>query len=139
MAASQVIVPVLFTAKADAPLAGRAGRGSRASRPTPSSKSPRNSPRCRCSSWARTSHCLDPDRRPAGGGRDRRVPLLDRDRRAQGAAGARRLDGARRFVANRKPGFKAAISVYLPWNPPGVGSAGGIAIPERPERGASSR
>ena len=33
--------------------------------------------------------------------------------------------------ANRKPGFKAPISVYLPWNPPGVGSAGGIAIPER--------
>ena len=33
--------------------------------------------------------------------------------------------------ANRKPGFNAAISVYLPWNPPGVGSGGGIAIPER--------
>ena len=32
--------------------------------------------------------------------------------------------------ANRKPGFKSAISVYLPWNPPGVGSAGGIAIAE---------
>jgi hypothetical protein len=32
--------------------------------------------------------------------------------------------------AHRKPGFKAAIEVYLPWNPPGVGSAGGIAIPE---------
>ena len=32
--------------------------------------------------------------------------------------------------ATRKPGFKAAISVYLPWNPPGVGSGGGIAIPE---------
>jgi hypothetical protein len=32
--------------------------------------------------------------------------------------------------AIRKPDFKAAISVYLPWNPPGVGSAGGIAIPE---------
>ncbi len=32
--------------------------------------------------------------------------------------------------AHRKPGFKAAISVYLPWNPPGVGSGGGIAIPE---------
>jgi hypothetical protein len=32
--------------------------------------------------------------------------------------------------AHRKPGFKAAIAVYLPWNPPGVGSAGGIAIPE---------
>src|SRR5208282_1912381 len=32
--------------------------------------------------------------------------------------------------AVRKPGFKAAIGVYLPWNPPGVGSAGGVAIPE---------
>jgi hypothetical protein len=32
--------------------------------------------------------------------------------------------------AIRKPGFKAPISVYLPWNPPGVGSGGGIAIPE---------
>jgi hypothetical protein len=32
--------------------------------------------------------------------------------------------------AHRKPGFKAAIAVYLPWNPPGVGSAGGIAIPD---------
>ncbi len=33
--------------------------------------------------------------------------------------------------ANRKPGFTAPISVYLPWNPPGVGSGGGIAIPEK--------
>jgi hypothetical protein len=32
--------------------------------------------------------------------------------------------------AVRKAGFKAAIAVYLPWNPPGVGSAGGVAIPE---------
>jgi hypothetical protein len=32
--------------------------------------------------------------------------------------------------AIRKPGFKAAIAVSLPWNPPGVGSGGGIAIPE---------
>ncbi len=32
--------------------------------------------------------------------------------------------------ANRKPGFKAAIAVSLPWNPPGVGSSGGVAIPE---------
>jgi len=31
--------------------------------------------------------------------------------------------------AQRKPGFTAAISVYLPWNPPGVASGGGIAIP----------
>ncbi len=32
--------------------------------------------------------------------------------------------------ATRKPDFKAAIAISLPWNPPGVGSAGGIAIPE---------
>ncbi|MFI5459108.1 MAG: peptidase [Isosphaerales bacterium] len=31
--------------------------------------------------------------------------------------------------AVRKPGFTAAIAVYLPWNPPGVASGGGIAIP----------
>jgi hypothetical protein len=35
-----------------------------------------------------------------------------------------------KVVAKRKEGFKAAIAVSLPWNPPGVGSAGGIAIPE---------
>lgn len=33
--------------------------------------------------------------------------------------------------ATRKPGFTAAISVSLPWNPPGVSSGGGIAIPEK--------
>ncbi|OJW04240.1 MAG: peptidase [Planctomycetales bacterium 71-10] len=32
--------------------------------------------------------------------------------------------------ATRKPDFKAAIAVSLPWNPPGVGSGGGVAIPE---------
>jgi hypothetical protein len=32
--------------------------------------------------------------------------------------------------ATRKPGFKAGIYVYLPYNPPGVGSGGGISIPE---------
>jgi hypothetical protein len=32
--------------------------------------------------------------------------------------------------AIRKPGFKAGIYVYLPYNPPGVGSGGGITIPE---------
>ncbi|MFO0951337.1 MAG: PPC domain-containing protein [Isosphaeraceae bacterium] len=36
-----------------------------------------------------------------------------------------------KVVAKRKPGFTAPISVYLPWNPPGVGSAGGVAIPEK--------
>ena len=36
MAASQAVVPVLFTAKPDAPLGGDAGRASPASRPIPS-------------------------------------------------------------------------------------------------------
>ena len=39
-------------------------------------------------------HRLVPHCRPACRGRDRGVPLLDRDRRAQGAARAERLDGA---------------------------------------------
>jgi hypothetical protein len=38
---------------------------------------------------------------------------------------------ALKVIAKRKPGFTAPISVYLPWNPPGVGSAGGIVIPEK--------
>ena len=32
--------------------------------------------------------------------------------------------------ATRKEGFKAPIAVSLPWNPPGVSSSGGVAIPE---------
>ena len=32
--------------------------------------------------------------------------------------------------AIRKDGFKAPISVYLPWNPPGISSQGGVSIPE---------
>lgn len=32
--------------------------------------------------------------------------------------------------AIRKPDFKAPIAVSLPWNPPGVGSGGGVSIPE---------
>jgi len=36
-----------------------------------------------------------------------------------------------KVVATRKPGFTAPIAVSLPWNPPGVGSAGGIVIPEK--------
>lgn len=35
-----------------------------------------------------------------------------------------------KVVAKRKEGFTAPISVFLPWNPPGVGSAGGVSIPE---------
>ena len=36
-----------------------------------------------------------------------------------------------KVVAKRKPGFDAAIGVSLPWNPPGVGSSGGVAIPAK--------
>ncbi|WP_435007061.1 PPC domain-containing protein [Tundrisphaera lichenicola] len=36
-----------------------------------------------------------------------------------------------KVVAKRKPGFTAAIAISLPWNPPGVGSSGGVAIPEK--------
>ncbi len=36
-----------------------------------------------------------------------------------------------KVIAKRKAGFTAPISVYLPWNPPGVGSAGGVVIPEK--------
>lgn len=35
-----------------------------------------------------------------------------------------------KVVATRKPGFTAPIAVLLPWNPPGIGSAGNISIPE---------
>jgi hypothetical protein len=35
-----------------------------------------------------------------------------------------------KVVAHRKEGFKAPISVYFPWLPPGVGASGGIVIPE---------
>ncbi len=33
--------------------------------------------------------------------------------------------------ATRKPGFDAAIAVSLPWNPPGIGSSGGVTIPAK--------
>jgi hypothetical protein len=36
-----------------------------------------------------------------------------------------------KVIAKRKPGFTAPILVYLPWNPPGVGSSGGVVIPEK--------
>lgn len=36
-----------------------------------------------------------------------------------------------KVVAKRKEGFTAPIAVSLPWNPPGIGSAGGVSIPEK--------
>ncbi|MEW4566395.1 PPC domain-containing protein [Tautonia sp. JC769] len=35
-----------------------------------------------------------------------------------------------KVVATRAEGFTAPIAVALPWNPPGIGSAGGVSIPE---------
>jgi hypothetical protein len=35
-----------------------------------------------------------------------------------------------KVVAQRKEGFKAPISVSIPWLPPGVGASGGVQIPE---------
>lgn len=36
-----------------------------------------------------------------------------------------------KVIAKRKPGFTAPISLSIPWLPPGVGASGGIAIPEK--------
>jgi hypothetical protein len=129
MAASQAIVPVLFTAKADAPLEGRLS--SLSGKPA----DPKLTVPCDFTStaalvlgqnniivWQR-----DVDRLAVGVAEEcpyaieivePKVPLV-----RGGAMGLK-------VRAIRKPGFKAAISVYLPWNPPGVGSAGGVAIPE---------
>ena len=35
-----------------------------------------------------------------------------------------------KVVARRNPGFKAAIAVSLPWNPPGIASKGSVVMPE---------
>jgi hypothetical protein len=129
MAASQAVVPVLFSAKADAPLDGRlatlSGKPADAKLNVP----------CDFTStaglvlgqnniivWQR-----DVDRLAVGVTEEcpytleivePKVPLV-----RSGSMGLK-------VRAIRKAGFKAAISVYLPWNPPGVGSAGGVAIPE---------
>ena len=127
--ASQTLVPVLFTAKADAPLA--ASLAEVTGKPTdPKLVIPSQFNQMsvlvlgqnQVNVWSRTvdrlavavtEECpysieiVEP-----------KVPLV-----RSGSMGLK-------VRAIRKPGFKAAISVYLPWNPPGVGSAGGIAIPE---------
>jgi hypothetical protein len=41
-----------------------------------------------------------------------------------------------KVVAKRKPGFTAPIAISLPWNPPGISSAGGVAIPENQNEAA---
>jgi hypothetical protein len=129
MAASQPLVPVLFSAKADAPLAGSlatvTGKLVDEKLKVPSrfeQSSYLVLGQNNVNVWSRTvdrlavavtEECpytieiVEP-----------KVPLV--------RGGSMNL----KVRAHRKPGFKAAIAVYLPWNPPGVGSAGGIAIPE---------
>ncbi|MFO0891219.1 MAG: peptidase [Isosphaeraceae bacterium] len=129
MAASQAVVPVLFTAKADAPLgATLAGLAGKAADPKLNVQSEFTSTAAlvfgqnNIHVWTRTV-----DRLAVGVTEEcpytieivePKVPLV-----RGGSMGLK-------VKAIRKPGFKAAISVSLPWNPPGVGSAGGIAIPE---------
>jgi hypothetical protein len=129
IAASQVIIPVLFTAKPDAPLA--AALAEVTGKPTdPKLKIPSEFNQMsvlvlgqnQVNVWSRTvdrlavavtEECpytieiIEP-----------KVPLV-----RSGSMGLK-------VRANRKPGFKAGIYVYLPYNPPGVGSGGGISIPE---------
>ena len=129
MAASQAVVPVLFTAKPDAPLGG--SLASFAGKPADAKLNVASEFTSTAALvlgqnnvivWSRavdrlatavTEECpysieiVEP-----------KVPLV--------RGGSMDL----KVRANRKPGFKSAISIYLPWNPPGVGSAGGVAIPE---------
>ena len=129
MVASQGVVPFLFTAKPDAPVAG--GLATLSGKPVDTkvqvaSEFAQSSVlvlgQNQVNVWSRsmdrlavavTDECpysieiVEP-----------KVPLV-----RSGSMGLK-------VRATRKPGFKAAISVYLPWNPPGVGSAGGITIPE---------
>jgi hypothetical protein len=129
MVASQGVVPVVFRARADAPVGGKlidvTGHSTDPNLKVPSEFNqmsvlvigPNN-----VNVWSRTVNRLaavvteecpysieivEP-----------KVPLV-----RSGSMGLK-------VRATRKEGFKAPISVYLPWNPPGVGSAGGIVIPE---------
>jgi hypothetical protein len=129
MAASQAVVPALFTAKSDAPVAGTlatlTGQAADPKLVVPSDFSSTVAlvlGQNNVIVWSRlvdklavavAEECpysieiVEP-----------KVPLV-----RGGSMGLK-------VRATRKPGFKAAISVYLPWNPPGVGSAGGITIPQ---------
>ena len=129
IAASQVIVPVLFTAKTDAPLAAAlaevTGKPADPKLNIPSQFNQMSVlvlGQNQVNVWSRTVERLavavteecpysieivEP-----------KVPLV-----RSGSMGLK-------VRAIRKPGFKAGIYVYLPYNPPGVGSGGGISIPE---------
>ena len=129
IAASQVIVPVLFSAKPDAPLASAlaevTGKPADPKLIIPSQFNQMSVlvlGQNQVNVWSRTVDSLAvavTDECPYSIEIvEPKVPLV-----RSGSMGLK-------VRATRKPGFKAAIAVYLPWNPPGVGSGGGIAIPE---------
>ena len=131
LAASQALVPVLFTAKADAELAGSlaevVGKPADSSVTAPSSFSsttafvsaPNN---IAIIVWSRTIDKLAvavTEESPFSIEIVQpKVPLVQ--------SGEMKL----KVRAIRKPDFTAPIAVALPWNPPGVGSGGGVSIPE---------
>lgn len=132
MSASIATFPVLFSAKADAPLAGTQ-MGLQGKPVDPNLKvtsefannieyvlNPQNAG---LSLWTRTVDTLPvvvTDEAPYSIEIvEPKVPMV--------RGGSMNL----KVVATRKPGFTAPISVSLPWNPPGVGSSGSIAIPEK--------
>ncbi len=130
LAASQALVPALFTAKADAAPAGTLAVVT--GRPADSNVQAKSEfaasstfvlvPGSTSAMWTRSV-----DRLAVAAVEEApfsievvqpKVPLVQ-----SGQMGLK-------VRATRKPDFKAAIAVSLPWNPPGVGSSGGIAIPE---------
>lgn len=131
LAASQALVPVLFTAKGDAELAGSlvevVGAPADTSVQAPSSfgsttafaSAPNN---IAIIVWSRTVDKLAvavTEESPFSIEIVQpKVPLVQ-----NGEMGLK-------VRAIRKPDFKAPIAVSLPWNPPGVGSGGGVSIPE---------
>jgi hypothetical protein len=129
MAASQAVVPVLFTAKADAPLGGSlaslTGKPADPKLDVPSeftSTAALVLGQNNVIVWSRAVDKLSVNVAEECPYSieivEPKVPLV-----RSGQMGLK-------VRATRKPGFKAPISVYLPWNPPGVGSGGGVTIPE---------
>ena len=91
--ASQAVVPVLFSAATDAQPGRDPGAGQRQARGCQAQCSLPIRAVVRAGAGPEQRHRLVPDCRSPGGRRRRGMPLLDRDRRAQGAAGPWRLDG----------------------------------------------
>jgi hypothetical protein len=131
LAASQALVPVLFKAKADAPL------GATLAKISGKSADPNVAVESEFSSLA--SFVLSPvnngiivwsrtvDRLAVGVTEESPFSIeIVQPKAPMVRSGQMGL----KVRAKRKEGFKAPIALYLPWNPPGVGSSGGVSIPE---------